>query len=380
MKKIAILADFPLQFLKSFASGLDQRNHYATWLPQLSESFADQKDFQISWVILTRMLQEERVLSQWNQTFHVIPTMKSNRFRGIYRKDRAALKKILQKLNPDLVHGWGSEDLYGWAAVTSGRPNIYSCQGLLSHYVLKARMHPKNYFHALMELYVLNKAQVITTESAWAKEKIKHRTWGKDIRVIEYGVSPQFLVETNTPNRTNPYALFVGHADYRKGIDFAVRIFSRPELSKYSLKVCGKVPTATEKYLKGGPKNIDWLGRQTEAETRLLMKNATFLLLPTRADTGPTVAKEARAMGLPVVASPHGGHTAFIISGETGVILPLNKVELWVDACLSFLQDEQLGIRMGRANLASDKNKLSPSKTASSFLELYLEILFGTKK
>jgi len=375
LKKITILADFPIQFLAPFLSPRDPGQHYATWLPQLAEAFEGQNEFEISWIVLSKKTDQERIVRQWNQSFYLVPTAQKFRIKGFYKNDRANLARLIKIIQPELVHGWGAEDINGWAAVFSGRPNIYSCQGLLSLYVLKSVMHPKMYLQALMEILILNKAQTITTESEWAKQKIQHRTIGKDIRVIEYGVSPRFFREKNSPNPDQPYALFVGHADYRKGIDVALGLFERPELRKYKLKICGKIPPETEAYRRGGAANIEWLGRKSEEETVQLMKNATFMILPTRADTGPTVAKEARVMGLPVIASPHGGHIGYIFSGETGFILPLRQTHAWVSSCLKMFADKKARDEMSNRHLEADRNKLDPRETARGFLGLYREKL-----
>jgi hypothetical protein len=169
-KKIVVLADFPLHV----PGGLfpPPAGHYATWLPQLAEAFAEEKDFEFHWLTLDPSLPEEVSLQGWGQTFHVLPSWRRGRAATLFWADRRRIHQKLGQIGPDLVHGWGNENIWGWAAVSSGFPNIFSLQGLLSEYLKLGGVSLRDRLMAKIEIYVLNKAQVVTTESPWAKEKI----------------------------------------------------------------------------------------------------------------------------------------------------------------------------------------------------------------
>jgi len=173
MKKIAILAAFPLHRLNSFGEKFKPEGHYATWLPQVAEAWDGQNEVKIHWIVMSELVKERVDVSEWGQKFHVLPTSRSGRATTLFRADRKAIHTVLDEIQADLVHGWGTEDVYGLAAVLSGRPNIVSMQGILSEIVLKSWMHPREYFQALVELYCLRKAQVITTESEWGAAVVR---------------------------------------------------------------------------------------------------------------------------------------------------------------------------------------------------------------
>jgi len=377
-KKIALLADFPLHVLPGAAFPAPA-GHYATWLPQLAAGYAGQAEFEFHWLVLMAGVRDAKTFQAWNQHFHVLPTAAHGRAATLFWSDRRRIRRELQKIGPDLVHGWGSENIWGWAAAFSGYPNIFSLQGLLSEYQKLGGAGYRDRLMALMESLVLRKAQMITTESPWAKSLIELRTGRKDIRLVEYGVSPAFFEATIPASLPQAYAVMVGTADFRKGIDFAVQLFRRPALRRFTLKVVGGVTPYGQRWKLNSPDNVQWLGRKPQEEIIDLMASARCLVLPTRADVCANVVKEARVMGLPVVASPHGGHTQYIQNGKNGFLCTLDEVEAWEKALLKIFQEDGASLTMGSFLKKEHRVLLRPERTAQAFLGLYREMVAQLK-
>jgi len=371
-KKIAILSDFPLHLLPegSFSA---PAGHYATWLPQLARAFEEEKEFEFHWVALNSGVRKHQIVQAWNQKFHIVPTEKRGRATTLFWEDRRKIQKKLREINPRLVHGWGNEDIWGWAATFSGFPNLFSLQGLLSEYAKLGGVGLRNRLMAWIETRVLKKAEIITTESPWARVLVEKKTGRSDVRIVEYGVPNEFFEAEPSPDARNPYAIMVGTADYRKGIDFAVQLFSRPELRQHQLKIVGGVTSFGQIWKRKSPTNVNWLGRKTQAEIIQLMSKASCLVLPTRGDTGPTVAKEARVIGLPIVASPNGGHVQYVKSEINGFVSCLETPEAWSRAIQHLFNNPAQAKAMGLAERNTHRELLKPERTAASFLDLYRE-------
>ena len=371
-KKIAILSDFPLHVLPE-GSFPAPAGHYATWLPQLARAFEKEKELEFHWVALNSGVRKHQLVQAWNQNFHILPTERRGRAATLFWADRRTIQKKLREINPCLVHGWGNEDIWGWAATFSGLPNLFSLQGLLSEYAKLGKVGLRDRMMAWMETRVLKKAEIITTESPWARALVEKKTGRSDVRVVEYGVPNEFFEAEPSPDAENPYAIMVGTADYRKGIDFAIQLFSRPELRQYQLKIVGGVTSFGEVWKRNSPANVNWLGRKTQAEIIQLMSKASCLVLPTRGDTGPTVAKEARVIGLPIVASPHGGHVQYVKSEINGFVFSLDTREAWSRAIRHLFDNPAQAKAMGLADRLMHRELLKPERTAASFLALYRE-------
>lgn len=344
-------------------------------MPQLAEAFAGEKDFEFHWLTLDSSLSEELSIQAWSQTFHVLPSWKRGRAATLFWADRHAICQKIGQIHPDLVHGWGNENIWGWATVASARKNIFSIQGLLGAYGKLGHQGLRDRLMAQIEPMVLRRAGVLTAESPWTVGHVKDLYGRNDVRMVEYGVPQEFFDAEYAPDTTNPYAVMIGTADFRKGVDFAIELFSRPELAHLRLKVIGGVTPFGEKWKKISPSNIEWLGRKNQSEIIRLMAGATCLVLPTRGDTGPTVAKEARVIGLPLVASPHGGHIQYVEHEKNGFVLGLEDPELWSRAIRYLFADIARAQSMGQVSQQRQRELLRPSETARHFLNLYSEIL-----
>ena len=373
-KKIVILSDFPAHLLP----GLSHRppaGHYATWLPQLAEAFQAEPAFEFHWILQDSACAGIDEHQAWNQRFHFLPTWKRGRAATLFWSDRRTILRKIRQIRPDLVHGWGNENVWGWATIVSGAPHIFSIQGLLGFYARLGHCSARTRLMALIEGMVLRRAMVVTAESPWTVGQVKHLYGRNGLRVVEYGVPREFFGAECAPDIQNPYAVMIGTADFRKGVDFAVELFSRPELAHARLKIIGGIAPFGEKWKKVSPANIEWLGRKNRSEIIRLMAGATCLVLPTRGDTGPTVAKEARVIGLPLVASPHGGHIQYIEHKNNGFVCELDAPESWSQAIRYLFGDLARAKAMGKVFWEKHRELLRPERTAKAFAALYAEVL-----
>jgi glycosyltransferase involved in cell wall biosynthesis len=372
MKKIAILAAFPLHHLKEFGRAFQPKGHYATWLPQIAKAWDGQREVEIHWVVMSELVQERRDVCEWGQMFHVLPTSQSGRSATLFREDREEIHAVLDEIRADLVHGWGTEDVYGLAAVLSGRPNIVSMQGILSYYALKNMMPARSYLQAMLELFILWKAGRVTTESEWGRNVVMKRNPFAKVELIEYGVQQVFFQTKWQPEETKPFALFVGGVSPRKGIQDLVRAFRDPKLSGSKLVVIGGGEAEwSENLKKSAPPNICWLGRKTAEETAEYMSKAWCLVLPTRADTSPNVVKEARVVGLPVITTQNGGQASYVRNGEDGYFVDCGDVDGLTEKIGKVLGCFTKVIEMGDHGKRNFRELFMAKRTGDGFMKMY---------
>ena len=377
-KKISILAAFPLHHLEAFGERYRPAGHYATWLPQIAEAWKNQSDFEIHWLVMSELVQKRTDVVQWQQSFHVLPTTRSGRASTLFRADRKAIASILDEIQPDLVHGLGTEDVYGLAAALSKRPNIVSMQGILSKIVLKSWRHPRDYFQAILELYCLRKAQVITTESEWGAALVRRRRGNKPVEVVEYGVQKTFFSTQWKPRVENNPTIFVGTIRAGKGIQDLVEAFRDQKLLGKELVVIGGVDGEWAKKLqKSAPPNIRWLGRKTAEETAQHMAKAWCLALPTRADTSPNVVKEARVIGLPVITTRNGGQASYVQDGEDGYFVECGDVLGLVEKLKKVVGSLATTKKLGVLGQQRYRDLFTADQTASRFQSLYRKVFSG---
>lgn len=377
--RVAILSQFPPHALGAFRAAGEPRTHYATWLPQIAAEMEKQirDGDSLHWILLNPNVSERKDVREFGQTFHVLPTATSGRAASLFRADRAAIANVLREIQPNLVHGWGNEDVFGLAAATSGFRNIVCVQGLLSEYALHNRLPARTYLQLLIELFVLNRADQVVCESLWARDMTARRIFRRKapIRHIEYGVQPGFYAVPWEPDPKTPVAVCTGSVDPRKGVHDLVAAFSTPELSRHQLWVLGGDQTPFAQRLKAdAPPNIHWFGRLPMRESIERLRKAWCFVLPTRCDTGPMALKEARVVGLPAISSPHSGARDYIEEGKNGYLVRPGDIRTLTDRLQSLLSDLELCRRMGAWNHESARAEFHPTRTAADFLGLYREM------
>lgn len=325
----------------------------------------------IHWVTLSTEVTEPRTVEYLHQTFHILPTATRKRASTLFRQDRAAIRAVLSEIKPDLVHGWGTEDVYALSAVTSGYRNMVSMAGLLSHYVLKTKMHPRDYFQAALELFILRKADLITVETEWGRKVLQRRT-RRPIELVEYGVRPHFYDIPWQPDPAKPVALFIGSIQPRKGIQDAVSAFAYRGLSGYELRIAGagSGPWADALRRRATP-NVTWLGQISPEQTAQELSRAWCLVLPTRCDTSPNVVKEARVIGLPVITTSAGGQSDYIHDGENGFIVPCGQTGVLAERLECLLKNYDQCRAMGAARREEARGYFRPERTADKFVRIY---------
>jgi len=367
--RVAVLCGYPLDQLPEATGRFGPSQHATSWLVELPGEFAKLRDLEMHWITLRDDVGEPVVFPAQGGIFHVLPTTRSGRASSWYRDDLQTLRCCLAEIRPQVVHGWGTEDVYALAAVTSGYPHLISMQGILSYYCLRNRMKPRDYFQALLELWCLRKAERVTVESEWGRRILRKRRWQGPIDLVEYGVRHSFFEVPWRPDPERPAAVFIGSIHPRKGIADLIKAFRDvPGI----LRVIGRGEDAYVRGLKqSAPTNVEWLGELDVAEVQKQLSKAWCLALPTRADTSPNVVKEARVIGMPVITTPEGGQVTYVRDQEDGFLVSPGEAQKMAAAISNLIKNPKMTLQMGQLGQTRYRNLFLPSKTVDAFLNSY---------
>lgn len=359
--KIAILASFPVWLVnKEYpAAG----NHYATWLPSLCDAFAEQQDFEIHWIILRPNQKKVHHFTSKKQNFHVLPrTKKTLGLYSLYLHDRWLIRKTLQQIKPQLVHAWGNEDCYGLAGGDFKGAKLLSIQGLIRLCVKLSPMAKFEQRHSLYEAYSIQRYKEITGESPYCVEHAKKINPTAHIQQFDYAVESHFFEHQRELSK-KPTFLFAGTGTPRKNAQLLIKAFSSPLLQHCELKLAGIPPN------KDFPDNIIGLGRVSRTKMAELMAETWGLLIPSLTETGPTVAKEARVMGLPVILSTECGCQQYVKHGESGFVISPQDLDGMIQSILELAHSKEKNLQMGSV----EQNQIRSLLTAEN---MYLQIRF----
>jgi glycosyltransferase involved in cell wall biosynthesis len=111
------------------------------------------------------------------------------------------------------------------------------------------------------------------------------------------------------------------------------------------------------------------------AEARELIAGADIFVLSSLMEGLPLVVLEALHAGRPVVVTALPGLEGVVVNGESGLVVPRGDAAALASAVEYLIANPVEARRLARAGRAFAKSELSIERTASSYMELYNEIL-----
>lgn len=370
---VAILANIPRHSTRGNSQGRGG-GHGATWLPPLADAFLEHEELKITWITFDHLVRQPEIDQDGNQTFLRLPKPHDKLNLLLNQKlTRRILKKNLDQLQPDLVHAWGTEWMYASVMQDLNLPCVLSIQGCLTTF---NRCWQTSWVHRTLEKQEpkrVAEADIITCESPWSGEQIHALVPSADIRIVDYGVHPSFFDVPWQPDEQQPKLAYSGSIDRRKGMDVLFDALALIPDRKWALQIFGHGPMEEELRARHLPK-VEWMGTLRWQEMQQHLSRAWGLVIPTRADTGPTVVKEARVIGLPIIGTRNGGLRDYIRHGENGWIVdPLDAPTL-AQACKSLMADFQQVKAMGQSGHQVDRESFMAEVTAKRFADIYRDL------
>ena len=119
---------------------------------------------------------------------------------------------------------------------------------------------------------------------------------------------------------------------------------------------------------------VRWSGYLQPDEVFLRYRAADLLILPSWREGLPRAAVEGAAFGLPAVASAAVGSVDAIRQGETGYLVPVDRVAEMAPPIVALASDRALRERMGAAAAAFVRAEFSLDRNARELRELYREL------
>jgi glycosyltransferase involved in cell wall biosynthesis len=300
--------------------------------------------------------------------------------RSLFAGCVLAARKLLDDINPDIVHGQGTERDCAMAAVLSRFPNVLTLHGNMRVHAARPENQSSVYYKmaALLEGYCLKRTGGVVSISRYTEDLVKDqnpRTW-----LLPNAVDRRFFNITPEPQAV-PRILFVGSIDERKnplGLLRACRPLLRA--GECTLTFAGQANASSpyvQEFLKAaaalpGVELPGFIGRD---ELGAQFGRSSLLVLPTFEDNCPMVVLEAMAAGLPVAASRIGGVPDLITHEQDGLMFdPNNPAD--VKACIERLVKEpETRARLGAGGRLTAQERFHPKVIAAAHLKIYHEVL-----
>jgi glycosyltransferase involved in cell wall biosynthesis len=101
---------------------------------------------------------------------------------------------------------------------------------------------------------------------------------------------------------------------------------------------------------------------------------------PSRDEALGIAAIEAMAMGKPVVAARVGGLPEVVIEESTGLLFPAGDASALSEAVMTFFEQPDLRITMGRAGRERARDVFALEKTIARLEDIYQRALAGSSR
>ncbi|WP_299492884.1 glycosyltransferase [Acaryochloris sp. IP29b_bin.137] len=196
------------------------------------------------------------------------------------------------------------------------------------------------------------RAQQFLCVSEFIKNKLIYQGFPEDKLLVHYiGVDTDLYHADYTVNKSS-VVLFIGRLIEKKGCEYLIKAMKAVEdaVADISLVMIGDGPLREnlERLAANTLRDCRFLGAQPSHVVRKWMEKAKILAVPSvtsvvgDSEGLPMVILEAQAMGVPIVASDHGGIPEAVIHGKTGFLVPERHCQSLAQHILYLLQDSTL--------------------------------------
>ena len=316
--------------------------------------------------------------------FHIVPVKVRARPFWLFQFDWLYYRRASDAAQPDVIHGWGTEDSCSLAAMKlSPKRHVVGIQGLINAYRRRVPMSWFSLFSALGERLALGRARYVIAENGYSLSAGSELIGNASTRVIEHPLRPEFL-NAQPAGGDDKQVLFVGNIDERKGIWDAVEAFRKGAPPEWQFAVVGGGSDGQTARLQGLMSEPDLVGRMTHypklnaAEIVALMQRSSIFLLPTRIDTGPTVLKEALSMGLWPVCYNNSGPGYYVPHFGVGDLAEDLNVRSLTETLATAIAQQRWKLPANRTKLAEAiRPRFDKTRIWGELTDLYERVIAG---
>jgi len=296
------------------------------------------------------------------------------------------IKKIMNKINPDILHAHYMTDNGFWGALSGFHPFVVTAWG--SDILVRPR---ESRLSKWMVKFVLKQADLITCDA----EHLEHRITElgaerKRIKLIYFGVDTQ---------KFSPGKGDVGFKETLQVEPSSLTIISLRSLSPiYDVEsliraiplVLGNIPNAKfiiagdgeqRNYLETLAKSlrvsdrIRFVGRIPNDELPRYLASSDIYVSTALSDAGLAASTaEAMACELPVVITDFGNNRDWVKDGDGGFVIPTKNPVILAEKIVLLLKNEDVRRRFGKINRSVIEERDNYEKEMKSMEEIYLQL------
>jgi glycosyltransferase involved in cell wall biosynthesis len=394
--RIALLGDFDTFLFRGEERPLSRSYYRLSPALNLARGFAERGVRDIHYLVVTPEVNELTVDDGPFGKFYRIPSPHGSGSATFFLWRRHLILKELARIQPDIVHGQGTEAEYAFAAVTSPYPNVITVHGIMHrvHRVTPPPLFSLNHVPRWMEKIVAHRARDVICVSREVELFFKERGSQARCHLIPNAVAPCFFDVQPQPRAETGFALlFVGTIYSLKGLLHLVEALAEAQQKLGAgilLRVIGEIGGGADaaeydKRLRRRAEElhiaerIQWLGVLNERDVARQLAQSDVLVLPSFHETFGMAVAEAMASGVPVIATRTGGIPELVEHNQTGLLVTPGRSDELAAALCELLPNATLRRQFGAAGRAKALAAYAPRVVAEKTLKVYETICHGKR-
>ncbi len=194
-----------------------------------------------------------------------------------------------------------------------------------------------------------------------AGEKLVRLTPGFDNEQFSMDLRDDSVWDIHGIPRESVKVLFCGRVSVEKNLPQLVEMWETIEQrcaragEDARLIIIGDGPYRKEMKARLGDLNAHFLGFRHGEELATLYASCDLFVFPSTTDTLGQVVMESQASGLPVIITDQGGPKEVVDADETGIVIPINDAQAWIDTIVDLVCDHAKRKSMGRKGVEAMK-------------------------
>jgi glycosyltransferase involved in cell wall biosynthesis len=318
--------------------------------------------------------------------YHQVPVSRGYR-RTFFVEAIQKVRAVIREIDPDVVHGQGTEDYQGVCAAFSGCPNCITIHGNMRAVARKLNYQPfpAMTITALAESAALRKTGAVICNSLYTERCVGRLNENK-VRIPNAVRSSFFdLAERRTARNSQltahslPTLLCIGDIlSYKNQIGLIEALDHFPNIGTFKLLFAGSCRDDGygRKFLEAVSSRswCEYAGRLELDELQKLLSCCAGVIHPTLEDSFGLAVAEAQAAGVPVAASAVGGIPDLIKHGETGLLFNPHDPEDIRRQVMQLL-DRTVAEKLAQKARIFAEAEYRPGKIAGKHIRLYEGLL-----
>jgi glycosyltransferase involved in cell wall biosynthesis len=380
--KVAIITTDNREHFKDYGKPVP---YFGTAPEALLQGFAQLPEVEVHVASCARRRMQSPEKLANNIFFHSLVVPKFGWMRTGYQGCVRATRKRLREIQPDIVHGQGTEMDCAMDAVFSGFANVLTIHGNMRLIAKVNRVKPFSFIWlaARLEALTIPRSRGVVCITRYTQEAVAPfapRTW-----VLPNAVDGSFFdINAKPPPDRPPRLLCVGVVCVRKNQNAFMRALDafareRPfELIFLGATTRGQAYDDEFLQLVRERPWCSYAGTANREQLKGYLREASALALPSLEDNCPMVVLEAMAAGVPVVVARVGGLPDLVEEGKNGFFCDPLDAGSMSRAVEKILVDRAAAGELAARAKEQARTRFHPRIIAQRHIDIYREVLSQT--